>query len=131
MVIDRSETTSDCIRFQIYLPHAERVELMGDFTNWEAQPIEMKRGDGDGSGWWTAECDIPEGDHTFSYLVDGHYWMPDYAASGLHRNEYGRWTSNLTVEKRSDRLPPPRFGRVREKDARIARAPARAHRLST
>ena len=23
--------------------------------------------------------------------------MPDYAASGVFRNEYGKWTSNLSV----------------------------------
>lgn len=130
MVIDRSDSTRDCVRFQVYLPHAERVELMGDFTSWDSRPIEMERGDGEDAGWWSTECEIGAGDHVFSYLVDGHYWMPDYAASGLHRNEYGRWTSNLTIERKPDRRSHARFGRSPERDGRAARVPERAHRLS-
>lgn len=131
MVIDRADTARDCTRFEVYLPHAERVELMGDFTNWDSRPIEMDRGNGENAGWWSAECDIAAGDHVFSYLVDGRYWMPDYAASGLHRNEFGRWTSNLTVQEKSERRSHGRFDRSRETDRRAGRAPERAHRLST
>lgn len=102
MVIDRLESDGR-MAFQIYLPHAEHVELVGDFTGWENGAIPMRRGEGDDLGWWLADCPVPDGDHRFSYLVDGHYWMPDYAASGVHRNEQGRWTSNLTVAHRLDR----------------------------
>jgi hypothetical protein len=56
---------------------------------------------------------VPDGDHSFSYLVDGQYWMPDYAANGLHRNEYGRWTSNLCVETPRRPRTPARFARSR------------------
>lgn len=83
--------------FRIYLPHAAHVELVGDFTGWQSRPIEMCRGLDDESGWWSAECEVPDGDYRFAYLVDGQYWMPDYAASGVFRNEYGKWTSNLSV----------------------------------
>ena len=96
MVIDRTESTG-CMAFQVYLPHAQRVELVGDFTGWEHRAIPMHRGEGDDNGWWKTDCRVPAGDHSFSYLVDGRYWMPDYAAHGVHRNEYGQWTSNLTV----------------------------------
>lgn len=98
MVVDHVERDGR-LSFQVYLPHAEHVELVGDFTEWEKRPISMSRGHDNDEGWWTADCRVPEGDHAFSYLVDGHYWMPDYAASGLHRNEYGRWTSNLSVSR--------------------------------
>lgn len=96
MVIDRTRVDGR-MEFQVYLPHAERVELVGDFTDWEKRALPMRRGDGDQRGWWRAACRVPDGDHSFSYLVDGRYWMPDYAANGVHRNEYGQWTSNLTV----------------------------------
>lgn len=86
-------------QFRIYLPHAAHVELMGDFTDWQSRPIGMVRGLEDDSGWWSTECEVPDGDHRFAYLVDGQYWMPDYAASGVYRNEYGRWTSNLSVAR--------------------------------
>lgn len=94
MVIDRADGLK---RFEIYLPHAERVELVGDFTCWQDGAIPMKRGEGERAGWWYAECVVPHGDHAFSYLVDGRYWMPDYAAHGVHRNASGHWTSNLSI----------------------------------
>lgn len=107
MVIDHTETDGQ-LAFQIYLPHAERVELVGDFTGWERSAIPMRRGQGDEHGWWKTDCRVPEGDHTFSYLVDGRYWMPDYAANGVHRNEFGHWTSNLSVQ------PPHRPRRLKK-----------------
>jgi 1,4-alpha-glucan branching enzyme len=97
VVTDRTEINGQ-MRFSVYLPHAERVELMGDFTDWEAGAIPMNRGAGEDCGWWTADCPVPEGEHSFAYLVDSQYWMPDYAATGVHRNAFGRWTSDLCVE---------------------------------
>lgn len=103
MVIERSEPEGGLL-FRVYLPHAEHVALVGDFTDWDKHSISMKRESGDAEGWWAADCRVPEGDHAFSYLVDGRYWMPDYAASGVHRNEYGRWTSNLSVPRAGRRM---------------------------
>ncbi len=82
--------------FQIYLPHAQRVELVGDFTEWQSRPIMMHRS---ADGFWVARQFIEPGDHLFSYLVDGRTWMPDYAASGVQRNQFGNWTSRLCVSE--------------------------------
>ena len=84
-MVDCDTTKADRLTFRIYLPHAGRVEVMGSFTEWERRPVAMKSGEGDESGWWKCDCDVPTGDHEFSYLVDGRYWMPDYAASGVTR----------------------------------------------
>lgn len=89
--------------FQIYLPNAQRVDLVGDFTNWEESPITMRRS---ADGFWVARVDVEPGDHLFSYLVDGRVWMPDYAASGVQRNQFGNWTSRLFVDENA-RLPEP------------------------
>ena len=91
------DLAADELTFSIYLPHAERVEVVGSFTGWEERPVAMRRGRGEDSGWWSAKLHVPDGDHEFSYLVDNQYWMPDYAATGVHRNQYGRWTSDLSV----------------------------------
>jgi 1,4-alpha-glucan branching enzyme len=101
--------TADRLNFRIYLPHAEHVDLVGSFTDWQDKPVRMRRGHGEEGGWWSAACKVPEGDHEFAYLVDGNFWMPDYAASGVKRNELGRWTSGLSVHPE----PPERFGRGR------------------
>lgn len=107
-MVDCDTSLTDELTFRIYLPHAGRVEVVGSFTEWEGHPMPMHRGAGEEAGWWMCRCALPAGDHTFAYLVDGQYWMPDYAASGVHRNEHGQWTSDLSVGPgRNGRAPAP------------------------
>lgn len=82
------------VTFRIFLPHAAQVELLGDFTNWRTDRIQMKR---ENPGWWTATVQIAPGEHQFSYLVDGSVWLADYAAHGVRLNDYGGWVSQLRV----------------------------------
>ncbi|MCC6321141.1 MAG: glycogen-binding domain-containing protein [Phycisphaerales bacterium] len=96
-MVDCDRLTTDLLTFKIYLPHAGRVEVVGTFTDWEERPIAMNRGERDEAGWWFANVRVPAGEHEFSYLVDGQFWMPDYAATGVHRNQFGHWTSDLSV----------------------------------
>jgi len=113
------------LTFRVYLPHASSVELVADFTEWAESRLALKReegprerssrlsergvvdeplGDASGArGWWSLRVTAPEGDHAFSYLVDSTWWLPDYAAHGVKRNEHGNWTSLLFVP------PPPRL----------------------
>lgn len=80
--------------FRLYLPHAGSVELVGSFAGWPESSRTMER---DAEGFWCAELEVEPGEHWFSYLVDGVFWMPDYAASGVERNECGNWVSKLDV----------------------------------
>ena len=80
--------------FRVYLPEARGVELVGTFSGWCAQAIPMRR---EGAGWWVARADLNAGDHDFSYLVNGSAWLADYAASGVRRNGYGGWVSQIHV----------------------------------
>lgn len=91
------ESGSTCL-FRVYLPQADSVELVGGFTGWRNAPIRLVR---EPSGWWFVRLDLPPGDHDFSYLVDGATWLPDYAASGIRRNGYGGWVSQIVVERPS------------------------------
>jgi 1,4-alpha-glucan branching enzyme len=109
------------LTFRVYLPHAERVELVADFTDWhqgrlplmrEGAPADAERHDeelcgeevpstdGREEGWWTIRVQAPDGDHAFSYLIDDQWWLPDYAAHGVKRNDEGHWTSLLFVPPR-------------------------------
>lgn len=98
------------LTFRVYLPHARSVELVADFTAWGTGRLALKRecAPGDESvadaepgqcceGWWTITTQAPDGDHAFSYLIDEQWWLPDYAAHGVRRNEHGHWTSLLFV----------------------------------
>ena len=105
------------LTFRVYLPHAQRVDLVADFTDWGTGRVALRREDeeptridwdaeaGDGSdrqdgpelGWWSVRVQTPDGDHAFSYLIDDQWWLPDYAAHGVMRNAEGHWTSLLFV----------------------------------
>jgi hypothetical protein len=81
-------------RFEVYVPHAEQVQLVGDFTRWRRAPVSMVSSR---AGWWTARVALEPGEHRFSYLVDGHWWLPDYAAGGVSRTDLGDWVSCIAV----------------------------------
>jgi len=83
------------IQFRVYLPHAAKVELLGNFTDWRDGRIPMKRVN---PGWWEVELAVPQGEHTFCYLVDSSIWLADYAAHGVHLNGYGGWVSRLCID---------------------------------
>lgn len=86
--------------FEIYLPEAQSVVIAGTFCNWSTTQHPMTRGD---DGWWRSEIEIEPGDHAFQYVVDGHEWIADFAASGVERNGFGCWVSRLHVKARSTR----------------------------
>jgi len=101
MVVQR---TTENFEFRLYLPHASVVEVVGDFTRWQESAVSMERAV---DGWWSARVRVPCGEHRFSYLVDGRYWMPDYAANGIEHNENGHWVSRLDVEAEEDASTTP------------------------
>jgi len=94
--------------FRVYLPDAGRVQLVGDFTDWQERPIEMLREPG---GWWRVQASPGPGDYEFQYLVDSETWLPDYSAHGLVRGPFGNWQSQLHVPNPADeaRTKPVRF----------------------
>ena len=52
--------------FRVWAPNAQAVDLIGDFTDWEARRIPMVRNEG---GVWEVFCpDAKEGD-IYKYLV--------------------------------------------------------------
>jgi 1,4-alpha-glucan branching enzyme len=91
------------ILFRVFLPHASRVELLGDFTGWKQTPVQMIR---ENPGWWSARVAVPAGDHNFAYLVDGAIWLADYAAHGVKLNGFGGWTSRISVDPSSIEAKP-------------------------
>ena len=66
-------------------PDAQEVQLVGDFTQWDANPIAMQRNE-DGS--WEASVELAPGEYNYLFLVDGN-WSDD-PNCGLHLpNPYG------------------------------------------
>jgi 1,4-alpha-glucan branching enzyme len=58
--------------------NAEQVQLVGEFSNWLEQPIEMKK-QKDGSFKAVVELETGK-DYQFRYFVNGNSWTNDGAA---------------------------------------------------
>ena len=71
--------------FIYFAPKAENVMLAGDFTDWEKNPISLKR-QKDGS--WKATIPLDPGVHEYRFLVDGQ-WRDDETCPKRKRNGLG------------------------------------------
>jgi 1,4-alpha-glucan branching enzyme len=65
------------------------VQLVGDFTLWQQQPIQMRKGL---DGIWRATVELPPGSHHYRFLVDGQ-WRDDPECALQVPNPYGSQNS--------------------------------------
>src|SRR2546423_14168322 len=67
----RTNTTpKQKVTFSLLAPEALSVKLVGDFSNWEDQPVDLKKLK---NGRWKATLALTEGRHEYRYLVDGQW----------------------------------------------------------
>jgi 1,4-alpha-glucan branching enzyme len=59
--------------FSFTAPSAMSVQLVGDFTHWQQEPISMQKG---ADGIWRANVRLTPGAHQYRFLVDG-AWQDD------------------------------------------------------
>ena len=71
--------------FAITAPGAVSVQLMGDFTNWQKNPISMEKG---AKGIWQATVELAPGTHHYRVFVDGE-WHNDPECTLRVPNPYG------------------------------------------
>lgn len=79
--------------FSFSCPHAMNVQLVGDFTDWQQNPMDMKQVAG---GLWQTTVKLPPGEHHYRFLVDGH-WQDDPECQLRAPNPYGSQDSVLQV----------------------------------
>jgi 1,4-alpha-glucan branching enzyme len=72
-------------RFAITAPDASSVQLVGDFTHWTKQPINLRRGT---NGVWETTVDLRRGAHLYRFLIDGQ-WRDDPKSIVMVPNPYG------------------------------------------
>ena len=65
------------LTFTLPAQGAERVQLAGDFTHWQEQPINMRKTT---EGVWRASVELKPGEHHYRFLVDGQ-WQDDPACT--------------------------------------------------
>lgn len=87
-VSTRTKKTS----FEVALPEANSVNVVGDFNEWsgEAHPMKKNR-----AGVWKLAVEIPAGEYQFRYLVDNAQWINDDSTAYVP-NTFG--TENSFVE---------------------------------
>jgi len=66
-------------------PAAKSVQLLGDFTHWQQQPINLRKGSN--GLWWTA-VRLEPGTHYYRFLVDGQ-WHDDPECPLYAPNPFG------------------------------------------
>jgi hypothetical protein len=88
-----SETVFRQSRFVIYKPEVRRVEIAGSFTNWERIPL-YRAGD---SGYWELTLVLPEGEHHFSYILEGRQRIADPTIRIREPDDFGGYNSILHV----------------------------------
>jgi hypothetical protein len=81
-------------RFVIYQPDAQRVELAGSFSRWKKIPLKHAGN----SGYWEVTLELPEGDHRFSYIIEGSRRMADPTITVRETDDFGGENSILTVK---------------------------------
>jgi 1,4-alpha-glucan branching enzyme len=72
--------------FELFAPEAESVELVGDFTNWEDNPVALKRSK---DGTWKATVSLDSGTYEYRFKVDGE-WQNDPDCQQRHTNPFGQ-----------------------------------------
>jgi hypothetical protein len=81
-------------RFVIYQPEVNKVEITGSFADWQTFP--MKRVGS--SGYWAITLDLPEGEHRFSYILEGNRRLADPTILTREYDDFGGENSILEVK---------------------------------
>ncbi len=65
------------LEFTCAAPEARRVALVGDFDDWDANALPMRR---ERDGLWSARVRLPAGWHRYAFVIDGTQWRTDPSA---------------------------------------------------
>jgi 1,4-alpha-glucan branching enzyme len=71
---------------------AERVNLVGEFNDWDTTATPMSRNRSDSN--WKVTIELEAGQrYKFRYLIDGKEWLNDWHADDHVENPYGSYDS--------------------------------------
>lgn len=99
MIYKEPVPDSDKVRVTFELPSslwAERVNLVGDFNDWDTTKDEMLQSRS--SGNWRITLVLPTGrEYQFRYLVNGRDWQNEWHADRYVSNKFGTDNSVITT----------------------------------
>jgi len=82
------------VTFVFVAPQARSVALAGDFNDWDAARVLMRR---EASGLWTVDVPLTPGRYRYVFVVDGRRFVADPAAPRAVGDDFGTPTSVVTV----------------------------------
>jgi len=82
------------VTFNIRLPGATKIEVVGMFDGWHEQCIPMLSDD---EGRWRLTLRLGAGEHLYRYLIDGSHWILDATAHGTRMRSDGVEMSRVWV----------------------------------
>jgi 1,4-alpha-glucan branching enzyme len=92
----KGSATRRAVQFVLVAPTARKVQVVGDFNDWDASHVEY-RAQHRGGGVWSVTAAVPEGHHRYSFVVDDSLWVTDPSAPRLLDDDYGMANSALVV----------------------------------
>jgi hypothetical protein len=84
------------VQFVLVAPTARKVQVVGDFNDWDASHAEY-RAEHRGGGVWSVTAKVPVGHHRYSFVVDDSLWVTDPSAPRLVEDDFGMPNSALVV----------------------------------
>jgi hypothetical protein len=90
----QSPTTSH--RFVIYRPDVTKAEIAGTFTDWRRIPMNQIGS----SGYWDITINLPNGEHRFTYILDGEKRFADPTVAARELDDFGGKNSIISVESK-------------------------------
>ena len=81
-------------RFVIYRPDVSQIEITGSFTEWKRVPMQ-KIGN---SGYWEITYELKEGEHRFTYLIEGRQPFADPTILTREPDDFGGENSIFYVK---------------------------------
>ena len=84
------------VQFVLVAPTARKVQVVGDFNDWDASHQEYLA-QHRGGGVWSVTAAIPEGHHRYSFVVDDSLWVADPSAPRVLDDDYGLPNSAIVV----------------------------------
>jgi hypothetical protein len=84
------------VQFVLVAPTARKVQVVGDFNDWDTTHAEFSA-QHRGGGVWSVTAAVPEGHHRYSFVVDDSLWVADPTAPKMLDDDFGMPNSALIV----------------------------------
>lgn len=97
-----SSASAEGVHFEIVVPSAGQVTLVGDFNDWSRDSTPLRREEADR---WTTRIKLPAGHYNYAFLVDGARWLPDDTRALGPASEFGPPNSVVVVPPSADEGP--------------------------